>query len=105
MASGTTGKGLLLKQLAIENERVGGGVVVVLVEIDKEEMEMDIFKARIHLQGNQLYAKVNTYIPKKISKSDMSLKEVIELHKQHNNMLFKPKPGRIMQDSNLRLRR
>ncbi|KAI7991814.1 putative ion channel POLLUX [Camellia lanceoleosa] len=33
--------GSLLKQLAIANKSLGGGVVVVLAERDKEEMEMD----------------------------------------------------------------
>ncbi|KAG1328026.1 putative ion channel POLLUX [Cocos nucifera] len=37
-------KGSLLKQLAIANKSLGGGVVVVLAERDKEEMEMDIAK-------------------------------------------------------------
>ncbi|XP_026658648.1 ion channel POLLUX isoform X2 [Phoenix dactylifera] len=36
--------GSLLKQLAIANKSLGGGVVVVLAERDKEEMEMDIAK-------------------------------------------------------------
>ncbi|KAL6137996.1 hypothetical protein ACLB2K_063284 [Fragaria x ananassa] len=36
--------GSLLKQLAIANKSVGGGVVVVLAERDKEEMEIDIAK-------------------------------------------------------------
>lgn len=36
--------GSLLKQLAIANKSIGGGVVVVLAERDKEEMEMEIAK-------------------------------------------------------------
>ncbi|XP_073106700.1 probable ion channel POLLUX isoform X2 [Elaeis guineensis] len=36
--------GSLVKQLAIANKSLGGGVVVVLAERDKEEMEMDIAK-------------------------------------------------------------
>ncbi|GJW98520.1 hypothetical protein Tco_0180328 [Tanacetum coccineum] len=52
-------EGSLLKQLAIANKSIGGGVVVVLVERDKEEMEMDICKAQIQLHGNQLYAEVS----------------------------------------------
>ncbi|GJU56033.1 hypothetical protein Tco_1229747, partial [Tanacetum coccineum] len=67
--------GSLLKQLAIANKSVGGGVVVVLAERDKEEMEMDICKARIQLHGNQLYAEVqsfNTCRPKKVSKGEQA---------------------------------
>nr|GEV56586.1 hypothetical protein [Tanacetum cinerariifolium] len=60
----------LLKQLAIANKSVGGGVVVVLAKRDKEEMDMDICKARIQLHGNQIYAKVNTYRPKNVSKGE-----------------------------------
>ncbi|CAK7324772.1 unnamed protein product [Dovyalis caffra] len=36
--------GSLLNQLAITNESLGGGIVVVMAERDKEEMEMDIAK-------------------------------------------------------------
>ncbi|OMO92250.1 CASTOR/POLLUX/SYM8 ion channel [Corchorus olitorius] len=43
--------GSLLKQLAIANKSVGGGVVVVLAERDKEEMEMDIAKLEFDFMG------------------------------------------------------
>ncbi|KAI3511444.1 hypothetical protein L1887_18597 [Cichorium endivia] len=36
--------GSLLNQLAIANESLGGGIVVVMAERDKEEMELDIAK-------------------------------------------------------------
>ncbi|KAJ0784185.1 putative CASTOR/POLLUX/SYM8 ion channels protein [Helianthus annuus] len=36
--------GSLLNQLAIANESMGGGIVVVMAERDKEEMELDIAK-------------------------------------------------------------
>ncbi|KAL8538211.1 hypothetical protein ACS0TY_000253 [Phlomoides rotata] len=41
-----------LKQLAIANESIGGGVIVVLAERDKEEMEMDIAKLEFDLMGS-----------------------------------------------------
>ncbi|GAB4848105.1 Probable ion channel sym8 [Ancistrocladus abbreviatus] len=41
----------LLKQLAIANKSIGGGVVVVLAERDKEEMEMDIAKLEFDFMG------------------------------------------------------
>ncbi|CAI9280600.1 unnamed protein product [Lactuca saligna] len=44
-------KGSLLKQLAIANKSIGGGVVVVLAESDKEEMEMDIAKLEFNFMG------------------------------------------------------
>lgn len=37
-------QGSLLNQLAIANESMGGGIVVVMAERDKEEMELDIAK-------------------------------------------------------------
>lgn len=37
-------QGSLLNQLAIANESLGGGIVVVMAERDKEEMELDIAK-------------------------------------------------------------
>ncbi|KAG2704458.1 hypothetical protein I3760_05G005100 [Carya illinoinensis] len=46
--------GSLLKQLAIANKSVGGGVVVVLAERDKEEMEMDIAKLEFSLMGTSV---------------------------------------------------
>jgi hypothetical protein len=43
-----------LKQLAIANKSVGGGVIVVLAERDKEEMEMDIAKLEFDLMGTSV---------------------------------------------------
>jgi hypothetical protein len=49
----TVDQGSLLKQLAIANKSIGGGVAAVLAERDKGEMEMDIYsKARSWLHGN-----------------------------------------------------
>ncbi|XP_065621882.1 ion channel DMI1 [Quercus suber] len=46
--------GSLLKQLAIANESIGGGVVVVLAERDKEEMEIDIGKLEFDFMGTSV---------------------------------------------------
>ncbi|VVB15507.1 unnamed protein product [Arabis nemorensis] len=46
--------GSLLKQLAIANKSIGGGVVVVLAERDKEEMEIDISKFEFDLMGTSV---------------------------------------------------
>ncbi|GER41475.1 ion channel DMI1 [Striga asiatica] len=46
--------GSLLKQLAIANKSIGGGVIVVLAERDKEEMEMDIAKLEFNLMGTSV---------------------------------------------------
>lgn len=47
-------QGSLLKQLAIANKSVGGGVVVVLAERDKEEMEIDIAKLEFDFMGTSV---------------------------------------------------
>jgi hypothetical protein len=46
--------GSLLKQLSIANQSIGGGVVVVLSERDKEEMEMDIAKLEFDFKGTSV---------------------------------------------------
>nr|XP_023909244.1 ion channel DMI1-like [Quercus suber]POF14708.1 ion channel dmi1 [Quercus suber] len=46
--------GPLLKQLAIANKSIGGGVVVVLAERDKEEMEIDIAKLEFDFMGTSV---------------------------------------------------
>ncbi|XP_027161874.1 ion channel DMI1 isoform X2 [Coffea eugenioides] len=46
--------GSLLKQLAIANKSIGGVVVVVLAERDKEEMEMDIAKLEFDFMGTSV---------------------------------------------------
>ncbi|KAK9167697.1 hypothetical protein Scep_002888 [Stephania cephalantha] len=46
--------GSLLKQLAIANKSLGGGVVVVLAERDKEEMELDIAKLEFDFMGTSV---------------------------------------------------
>ncbi|XP_058215030.1 ion channel DMI1-like isoform X2 [Rhododendron vialii] len=46
--------GSLLKQLAIANKSIGGGVVVVLAERDKEEMEIDIAKLEFNFMGTSV---------------------------------------------------
>lgn len=43
-----------MKQLAIANKSIGGGVIVVLAERDKEEMEMDIAKLEFDLMGTSV---------------------------------------------------
>ena len=40
-----------MKQLAIANKSIGGGVVVVLAGRDKEEMEIDIGKLEFDFMG------------------------------------------------------
>ncbi|GLT61671.1 hypothetical protein SLA2020_343600 [Shorea laevis] len=46
--------GSLLKQLAIANQSEGGGVVVVLAERDKQEMEMNIGKLEFDFMGTSV---------------------------------------------------
>ncbi|KAK8968526.1 putative ion channel SYM8 [Platanthera guangdongensis] len=46
--------GSLLKQLAIANMSIGGGIIVVLAERDKEEMEMDIAKLEFGFMGTSV---------------------------------------------------
>ncbi|KAL7157358.1 hypothetical protein ABFS83_02G072800 [Erythranthe nasuta] len=46
--------GSLLKQLAIANKSIGGGVIVVLAERDKEEMEIDIAKLEFDMMGTSV---------------------------------------------------
>lgn len=46
--------GSLLKQLAIANKSIGGGIIVVLAERDKEEMEMDIAKLEFDFMGTSV---------------------------------------------------
>ena len=43
-----------MKQLAIANKSVGGGVVVVLAERDKEEMEMEIANLEFDFMGTSV---------------------------------------------------
>lgn len=43
-----------MKQLAIANKSIGGGVIVVLAERDKEEMEMDIAKLEFDFMGTSV---------------------------------------------------
>ncbi|PTQ28100.1 hypothetical protein MARPO_0173s0003 [Marchantia polymorpha] len=49
-----TTKGSLLKQLSIANQSMGGGVVVVLAEREKEEMELDIAKMEFDFMGTSV---------------------------------------------------
>lgn len=47
-------QGSLLNQLSIANENLGGGVVVVMAERDKEEMELDIGKMEFDFRGTSV---------------------------------------------------
>nr|POF24265.1 ion channel castor [Quercus suber] len=47
-------EGSLLNQLAIANESLGGGIVVVMAERDKEEMELDIAKTEFNFKGTSV---------------------------------------------------
>lgn len=43
-----------MKQLTIANKSIGGGVIVVLSERDKEDMEMDIAKLEFDFMGTSV---------------------------------------------------
>ena len=43
-----------MNQLAIANESLGGGTVVVMAERDKEEMELDIAKMEFDFKGTSV---------------------------------------------------
>ncbi|GMY32984.1 ion channel castor [Fagus crenata] len=47
-------EGSLLNQIAIANESLGGGIVVVMVERDKEEMDLDIAKMEFNFKGTSV---------------------------------------------------
>lgn len=49
--------GSLLNQLAIANESLGGGIVVVMAERDKEEMETDIAKMEFDFRGTSVISR------------------------------------------------
>ncbi|PSS34839.1 Ion channel CASTOR like [Actinidia chinensis var. chinensis] len=46
--------GSLLNQLVIANESLGGGIIVVMAERDKEEMELDIAKMEFDFRGTSV---------------------------------------------------
>lgn len=46
--------GSLLNQLSIANESLGGGIIVVMAERDKEEMELDIGKMEFDFKGTSV---------------------------------------------------
>ncbi|XP_030536653.1 ion channel CASTOR-like [Rhodamnia argentea] len=46
--------GSLLNQLALANESLGGGTIVVMAERDKEEMELDIAKMEFDFRGTSV---------------------------------------------------
>jgi hypothetical protein len=52
--------GSLLNQLAIANESVGGGIVVVMAERDKEEMEVDIAKMEFDFRGTAVICRTGS---------------------------------------------
>lgn len=47
-------QGSLLNQLALANESLGGGTIVVMAERDKEEMELDIAKMEFDFKGTSV---------------------------------------------------
>ncbi|KAI8012481.1 Ion channel CASTOR [Camellia lanceoleosa] len=49
--------GSLLNQLAMANESLGGGIVVVMAERDKEEMETDIAKMEFDFRGTSVISR------------------------------------------------
>lgn len=52
--SASHSQGSLLNQLAIANESLCGGIVVVMAERDKEEMELDIAKMEFDFRGTSV---------------------------------------------------
>lgn len=53
-------QGSLLNQLAIANESLGGGNVVVMAERDKEEMELDIAKMEFDFKGTSVICRTGS---------------------------------------------
>ncbi|XP_011655555.1 ion channel CASTOR isoform X2 [Cucumis sativus] len=52
--------GSLLNQISIANESLGGGIVVVMAERDKEEMELDIAKMEFDFKGTSVICRTGS---------------------------------------------
>lgn len=67
-------QGSLLKQLSIAHQSVGGSVVVVLAERDKEQMELDIAKLEFDFMGTSVICRSGSPLIladlKKVSRRD-----------------------------------
>ncbi|KAK6130598.1 hypothetical protein DH2020_035690 [Rehmannia glutinosa] len=73
--------GSLLNQLAIANDSLGGGIVVVMAERDKEEMELDIAKMEFDFRGTSVICRSGSpLILADLKKSDArALRTVLSL--------------------------
>ncbi|KAM7510613.1 hypothetical protein LguiB_009488 [Lonicera macranthoides] len=73
--------GSLLNQLAFVNESLGGGIVVVMAERDKEEMELDIAKMEFDFRGTSVICRSGSpLILADLKKSDArALRTVLSL--------------------------
>ncbi|XP_058202385.1 ion channel CASTOR-like isoform X3 [Rhododendron vialii] len=73
--------GSLLNQLSIANENWGGGIVVVMAERDKEEMELDIAKMEFDFRGTSVICRSGSpLILADLKKSDArALRTVLSL--------------------------
>lgn len=77
-----------MKQLAIANMSIGGGVVVVLAERDKEEMEMDIAKLEFDFMGTSVICR---------SGSPLILADLKKARKHIFYISFSSPPGTNME--------
>lgn len=83
-------QGSLLNQLAIANESLGGGIVVVMAERDKEEMESDIAKMEFDFRETSVICRSGSPLILADLKKVQKLINVvydIQTKQKHNNCL------------------